>query len=42
MSWYLQIRQWPHDNSTSWAHCVQLHIACANDPKKAQKVKQRA
>ena len=32
LSRLLQICQWPHDNSTTWAHDVLLHIACTNYP----------
>ena len=38
----LPIRQWPHVNSSTWAHDVRLHIASTNEPKSAQHAKQRA
>ena len=38
----LPIRQWPHDNSCTWAHDIRLHIAGANEPKSVQKVKEGA
>ena len=34
--------QWLCDNSCTWAHDVQLHIAGTNEPKSAQQAKQGA
>ena len=36
----LPIRQWPHGNSRTWAHDVQLHIAGTDEPRSPQQVKQ--
>ena len=36
----LPIRQWPHEDSCTWAHDVRLLIAATNKLKRAQKVKE--
>ena len=37
---YVCIYDWPHGNSCTWAHDVQLQIAGTNELKSAQQIKQ--